>query len=125
MVSLVAIILLVIPAQGLEINMFRFDKPDSCSQNSSYNSVMLSCVVCPPGSRRVSVENNFYTNGECRCMPGYFTTQDTGYYMGDSRDRQGGLGLQCSKCKHGFVSSEDGRMCLECENGVDPGIKME
>ena len=42
----------------------------------------------------------------------------------DIRDRQGGLGLQCSKCKHGFVSSEDGRMCLECENGVDPGIKM-
>ena len=42
----------------------------------------------------------------------------------DIRDRQGGLGLQCSKCQPGFVSSQDGRMCLECENGVDPGIKM-
>ena len=38
-----------------------------------------------------------------------------------TRDRQGGRGLQCSKCEDGLVSSKDGKMCLECENGIDPG----
>jgi hypothetical protein len=37
------------------------------------------------------------------------------------RDRQGGLGLQCAKCGEGRVTSRDGRMCLECEQGLDPG----